>query len=66
MPVKKQNTRKVAWNEKLIMKPAPQTSTQGVNKFKEEAPVQGKLKSILKGDQEDYKEELESNTEGFS
>ena len=55
MPVKKQNTRKVAWNEKLIMKPAPQTSTQGVNKFKEEAPVQGKLKSILKGDQEDYK-----------
>lgn len=55
MPAKKQNARKVAWNEKLIMKPAPQTNTQGLNKFKEEAPVQGKLKSILKGDQEDYK-----------
>lgn len=55
MPVKKQTTRKVAWNEKLIMKPAPQTNTLGVNKFKEETPVQGKLRSILKGDQEDYK-----------
>lgn len=55
MPAKKQNTRKVAWNEKLIMKPAPQSTSQGMNKFKEEVPVQGKLKSILKGDQEDYK-----------
>lgn len=50
MPAKKQNTRKVAWNEKLVIKPAPQTNTQGT-KFKEEMPVQAKLKSILKGDQ---------------
>lgn len=48
---KKSNKKRITWNEKLVQKPV--TVPAGNVKIKEEVDMAKKLKSILKGDQEE-------------
>lgn len=49
---KKNPNKKITWNEKLVQRQNNLSATL-TNKLKEEQPPQGKLRSILKGDQDE-------------
>jgi protein-tyrosine phosphatase len=57
LPPKKQTNKKISWNEKLVQRQNNLSATLG-GRAKEEQPAsQFKLRSILKGDQDEEKEE---------